>query len=232
MLFEEPQLRQKQQSTKHVAPRVAVLVKALLDPAKYDNYKLWSMLGDSKVDEALVVQAAEMIDKAKWKIVEQDGDDHITFPPGKLFMMHLFGLFRRIGKKDQVMNIIKECIRPGCEEEIEAIEESYNAFNLSIHVETNNPSDKDGLLAQQYLGHPKNADKNNCWSMYVLAGFVTAIGASAVAIALVALSGTLCTAVTVSGAAIGLAGLGMFAYNAYKCSHQPTYNEDYIPTFQ
>ncbi|CEG55934.1 uridine kinase family protein [Legionella fallonii] len=66
------------------------------------------------------------------------------------------------------------------------------------------------------------------WSMYILAGFATALGAAAVAVALVALSGIISTAVAVTGAALGLAGLGMFAYRAYKDS-QICYEENYSP---
>ncbi len=67
------------------------------------------------------------------------------------------------------------------------------------------------------------------WSMYVLAGFVTALGAAAVAIALVALSGVIGTAVAVAGAAVSLAGLGMFARSVYKDSPVSTYEDNYSP---
>ena len=67
------------------------------------------------------------------------------------------------------------------------------------------------------------------WSMYVLAGFVTALGAAAVAVALCALSGIVCTAGAVTGAAVSLAGLGLFAYSVYKNSQVSTYEENYSP---
>lgn len=66
------------------------------------------------------------------------------------------------------------------------------------------------------------------WSMYVLGGFATALGAAAVAVALVALSGIISTAAAVTGAALGLAGLGMFAYEGYKDS-QIGYEGNYSP---
>ncbi|MCL9682997.1 uridine kinase family protein [Legionella maioricensis] len=65
------------------------------------------------------------------------------------------------------------------------------------------------------------------WNMHVLAGFVTVLGAAAVAVALVALSGALCTAVAVTGAAVALTGLGLFAYSACKGSQASTDEENY-----
>jgi uridine kinase len=65
------------------------------------------------------------------------------------------------------------------------------------------------------------------WSMYVLAGFVTALGAAAVAVALLALSGIVCTAGAIIGAAVGLAGIGLFAHSAYKDFQVSSYEVNY-----
>lgn len=67
------------------------------------------------------------------------------------------------------------------------------------------------------------------WSMYLLAGFMTALSAAAVALALVALSGVFCAAVAVTGAALGLASIGMFAYSADKDSQVSTCQAHYSP---
>lgn len=67
------------------------------------------------------------------------------------------------------------------------------------------------------------------WDMYLLAGFVTVLGAATVAIALVALSGIIATAVAISGAAVSLAGLGLFAHSVYTDSPHSPCEENYSP---
>jgi uridine kinase len=102
------------------------------------------------------------------------------------------------------------------------------------HWEANSPAiDSEGRFIGVFHGvfgatpGEYNRRFSHDWSMYVLAGFVTAIGAAAVAVALVALSGIIATAVAVTGAAVGLAGLGLFAYSACKDAQVLTYEENY-----
>lgn len=66
------------------------------------------------------------------------------------------------------------------------------------------------------------------WSMYLLDGFVTVLGAAAVVVALLALSGIISTTVALTGTVLGLSGLGMFAHRAYHDS-QIFYEEHHSP---
>lgn len=69
------------------------------------------------------------------------------------------------------------------------------------------------------------------WSLYLLDGFVTVLGAAAVAVALLALSGIISTTLAVTGTVLGMSGLGMFAYRAYEDS-QICHEEHYSPVLR
>lgn len=203
---------------------VAVLQKAILNPIKYDNYKLWHMLSDVKFKDK-VLTAAELVRQEKWNTLERYDGNFVTYPETGLFLLNLFKVSMGSDEKQKLINILTSCIKPGYECEKGIITDYSKAYNL---LHGSYPSNRTGALYAEYYGHPlnNNNDNNNpCWNMNILAGFISVLGIATVAVAFVALSGTLCTATAITGAAIGVVGLGLFAYNAYKCSQQDTFKE-------
>ncbi len=214
-------------------PRVkmAALYKAILNPNYFDNYKFWRHIYVKGIDEEFLKFANRM----SFLNGEEDGEyflgssrDTYYFARWPNLTEVIFALKHQL-TKEETINLLFNCHyypfqTPAFREQMKQVVDMVYGPSY-VHCEKFNEEHlEDGFLGLNRTFHTSSA--SIC--LKVLSGFMAALGAAALVLALTTLSTPAAPVAAVVGVALLAGSYGLFKY----ADRMPPAVEEHEPTFQ